>query len=96
MIAAISEPDHGIRYQGRGPEYPEAIKTRSTCRRHRGCHLPVVRLLARALDVSIAANIAASRVCRCAVSSRQDGPTALPRSAMNKHRASFDHLIGAQ
>src|SRR6202158_1234344 len=77
--AGCSSPSRILRYQGRGPECPEALKARSSCRRDRRCHLPVPRLLARRLigvagEATLAANIDASRVCCYAVSSRQDGP----------------------
>jgi hypothetical protein len=71
------------------PIYPEALKTRSSCRRHRNaiCRCRVcllVRLIVVACKATLAANIDATRVCSCAVSNRQDGPTALPRSAQQQ------------
>jgi len=44
-------------YQRRGPECPEDLKARSSCRRDRGCHLPVRRLLGVAGKATLAANI---------------------------------------
>src|ERR1700739_3227605 len=78
----FAKPD--IPLPGSRTRMPRSPKARSSCRRDRGYHLAVPRLLARAFNVAGKATLAAEHQ----LSSRQDGPTALRRSANRRHFAS--------